>query len=146
MNPLRLDDLCADVSAIFGLDEADALGVGFPATMGGVEVELVCAGWAQDRVQVLLTLGEMAKGKREACFMTALALQGHEMLANWAHFVLDAVNDRLLWCVSLALGADADPASVADLIRQLVEEVHAWRTGAFAGLLGEARASNALAS
>jgi|GEM_PF-2840804 hypothetical protein len=146
MNPLLLDDLCEQVSALFGLNEVDALGVGFPAVIGGVEVELICAGWAQERVQVVLEVGALAPGQREACFMKALQTQGQAMLAIWAHFVLDPVNDRLMWCVNLPMGPGAQAQAVADLIRQLVEQVHAWRVGAFAGHLSVAQPSAALAS
>ena len=135
MNPLVLDDICDEVSARFGLNEVDALGVGFPAVIGGVEVELICAGWVDNHVLALLEVGAMAEGKREASFMKALQLQGHAQLALWAHFVIDPVNDRLMWCVNLPLRADADPQALAEAITALVEQVHVWRTEAFADLL-----------
>lgn len=135
MNPLVLDDICEQVSARFGLDEVDALGVGFPAVIGGVEVELMCAGWVDNHVLALLEVGALSEGKREACFMKALQLQGHDQLALWAHFVIDPVNDRLMWCVNLPLRADTDAQALAEVITGLVEQVHVWRTEAFADLL-----------
>lgn len=146
MNPFTLDELCERVSALFGLDERDALALGFPAVIADVEVELICPGWEAGRVTAVLELGTLAEGRREACFMKALQLQGQLQLAMWAHFVIDPVNDRLMWCVNVPLHADADPQSVADLIRCLVEQVHAWRTGAFDGLLSAEQSSEAAGS
>lgn len=145
MNPLVLDDICEQVSARFGLNEVDALGVGFPAVIGGVEVELMCAGWADNYVLALLEVGALAEGKRETCFMKALQLQGHDQLALWAHFVLDPVNDRLMWCVNLPLRAASDPQALATVLTRLVEQVHVWRTEAFADLLVVDRSGTATA-
>lgn len=146
MNPLVLDDICDEVSALFGLNEVDALGVGFPAVIGGVEVELICAGWADNHVVALLEVGALAQGKREASFMKALQLQGHDQLALWAHFVIDPVNDRLMWCVNLPLRVDSDPKALADVLTRLVEQVHVWRTEAFADLLVVDQPGSALAA
>jgi len=144
MNPLVLDDICEQVSARFGLNEVDALGVGFPAVIGGVEVELMCAGWADNYVLALLEVGALAEGKRETCFMKALQLQGQDQLALWAHFVLDPVNDRLM-CVNLPLRAASDPQALATVLTRLVEQVHVWRTEAFADLLVVDRSGTATA-
>ena len=77
--------------------------------------------------------------------MKALQLQGQDQLALWAHFVLDPVNDRLMWCVNLPLRADADPQALAEAITALVEQVHVWRTEAFADLLVVDRSGTATA-
>lgn len=146
MDPWVLDDICEQVSARFGLNEVDALGVGFPAVIADVEVELICAGWADNHVLALLEVGTLAEGKREATFMKALQLQGHEQLALWAHFVIDPVNDRLMWCVNLPLRADANPQALAEVITHLVEQVHVWRTEAFADLLIVNQPGTALAA
>ena len=135
MDSLVFDDICEKVSALFGLDEVDALSAGFPAVIADVEVELMCAGWTANHMLALLEVGTLTEGKREATFMKALQLQGPDQLALWAHFVIDPVNDRLMWCVNLPLRADVDPKALADVITALVEQVHVWRTEAFRDLL-----------
>lgn len=135
MNQKQFEQLCLDASTALKLADTGALGAGFPATVDGVDVELILKTSAPPGLQLVLEVGAPEPSQRLEAFETLLALQTLWMGELQGMFALDSAADRLLFVVTAPVAPSLQGATLASVIRGLAAQVTGWRNTVLKGRL-----------
>lgn len=135
MNQKQFEQLCLDASGALGLKDTGALGAGCPATVDGVDVELILKTSAPPGIQLVLELGAPDPAQRLEAFEAVLALQTLWMGELQGMFALDPAADRLLFVVTAPVVPSLQGATLASVIRGLAAQVTGWRNTVLKGRL-----------
>lgn len=135
MNQKQFEQLCLDTSASLGLQDTGALGAGYPATVDGVDLELILKTSAPPGIQLVLEVGAPDPVQRLQAFEALLALQTLWMGELQGMFALDSAADRLLFVVTAPVAPSLQGATLASVIRGLAAQVTGWRTTVLKGRL-----------
>jgi hypothetical protein len=135
MNQKQFEQLCLDASTALGLKDTGALGAGFPATVDGVDVELLLTTSTPVGLQLILEVGAPAPGQRLQAFEALLSLQTLWMGELQGMFALDAAADRVLFVVTTPLAPTLQGGALAPVLRGLAAQVTGWRNTVLKGQL-----------
>ena len=135
MNQKQFEQLCLDTSTALGLKDTGALGAGFPATVDGVDVELLLTTSAPAGLQLILEVGAPAPGQRLQVFEALLSLQTLWMGELQGMFALDATTDRVLFVVTTPVAPTLQGGALAAVLRGLATQVLGWRNTVLKGQL-----------
>ncbi|PZO19974.1 MAG: hypothetical protein DCF26_04525 [Burkholderiales bacterium] len=127
MNQKQFEQLCLDACTALGLKDTGALGAGFPATIDGVDVELILKTSAPVGLQMILEVGAPDPEHRLQAYEAVLSLQALWMGDLQGMFALDAAADRLLFVLTAPVAPTLQGAALALVIRGLAAQVLGWR-------------------
>lgn len=137
MNRIKFTELCFETAQILHLTDAENFSDGEVVTVDDIDIQFIQDEKNSNLARLFLELGELNEVDKvevyESLFSIQLMMEGEVD----GQFVLDNLNDRMMFVVRLPLSDQTEASQLASVINLFVQQVMQWRSTILAGYLFE---------